>query len=324
MNIVTKLSVFALFIAILFSACQKNKLNDLPGEDPNPPTVSKDVSAIFKSMQANSGDTIYIDCVRIPYPISLQQASGSTITVNNEVELDSALTLADSIVDFVYPFQVVTDQGVFTINSIEDLTRILVDCATEYNTECGAEDAHVLLFFNGLNILTLNKYVYEIQYPVTLIVQGNSVVLNDDDDYLPAIGGSPFSYLPTELTYPITVKQFGQSIVLTSDNDVCDFYKTLDEPCGNKPAHIQFFFNEGGGTPINCAYFINYPVDIEMNGVTKTIQDRQDYLNELNSSPSAYGSINLVYPASVTKVKDGQQITFASAADICQYLDNCK
>jgi hypothetical protein len=112
--------------------------------------------------------------------------------------------------------------------------------------------------------------------------------------------------------------------VLNSDDDVCDFYQTLDEACENKPAHIQFFFNEGGGVPVDCAYLINYPVDILINGNTITVETRQDYLNELNASPSAYDDIELVYPVSLVKLNDGTQVTIESEEDICQFLDNCQ
>jgi hypothetical protein len=231
--------------------------------------------------------------------------------------------LADSLVDFVYPFTAISNNSVFQIGEIDDLALALIACAST-TLDCSDLDAHVLLFFNALNILTTNNYVYEINYPVTLLVEGNQVVINSDSQYLPAIGGSPFSYLETELVYPITITQFGRDIILNSDADVCQFNETLSEACVNKPPHIQFFFNEGGGTPLNCAYFISYPVEIVSNNDTLQIQTRDDYLNELNSSPNAYGDIELVYPVGATKFVDGQQLSFGADADICQYLNNCQ
>lgn len=322
MKIANKISVLTLFVAILFSACRKNNFDEIITKDPGYKIDTIDVNPLLRDLRVLTPDTLYIDCVRIPFPVELLQASGNTITINSEAELDAAIMLADSIVDFVYPFEAVSNNVVTQIEKVEDLAVALTLCAST-PVDCLDQDAHVLLFFNGLNILTLNRYVYDINYPVTLIVEGNQVVINNDDEYLPAVGGSPFNLLKTELVYPITVTQFGQNIVLNSDADVCQFYKTLDEPCGNKPSHIQFFFNEGPGTPINCTYFINYPLEVNLNGNTIQIQSRNDYLDLLNSSPFAYNGIELVYPVNVSKYIGSQQVIFGSDADICQYLDNC-
>lgn len=323
MKILNKISFLALFVAILLTACQKENIDVIIPEDPGYQADTVNVNPYIPQMRTSSPDSIDIACLSIPYPVDFLQASGNTITVNSETELDSAVLLADSLVDFVYPFNAVGDSGLVLIEDVEDLVEAIIACASRPVT-CSDLDAHVLLFFNGLNILTLNKYVYEINYPVTLIVEGNQIVINNDSQYLPAIGGSPFDYKETDLVYPITVTQFGRDIVLYDDEDVCEFYETLDEPCTNKPAHIQFFFNEGGGTLINCAYFINYPVDIISDNDTIQVQSRDDYLTELNSSPNAYGDIELIYPVGATRFSNGQQLSFGSDADICQYLNNCQ
>lgn len=326
MNIINKVSFLVLFVAILFTACDKENIDEIIPESPEISVDTVEVNPLVLELRSGSSDSISLECVKIPFPIDFRQASGNTITINSQAELDSAemLTGLDILIDFVYPFEAEDDNGTIVIEDVEDLVLAIQSCGVTPSDCTLASEAHVLLFFNGLDILTLNKYVYEINYPVTLNVEGNLVVINSDEEYLPAVGGSPFDLLETDLVYPITITQFGRDIVLTSDNDVCEFYETLDEPCANKPAHIQFFFNEGGGVAINCAYFINYPVEIVSNGATIQIQSREDYLNELNSSPNAYDNIELVYPAMMTKFSDGQQINFEADADICQYLDNCR
>ncbi len=148
------------------------------------------------------------------------------------------------------------------------------------------------------------------------------MVVNSEDEYITAIGGNPSRFLDVEIVYPVTITQFGQTIVLNDDGDVCDFYNTLREDCANKPAHIQFFYNEGPGTPINCAYFIEYPVKITLLGTTIEIQDRQQYRDLLNASPNALNGIELVYPVSVYQVQDDDKFTFDADAEICDYLEN--
>ncbi len=324
MKMINNISLLLLFLVILFSACQKENFDVIIVEDPEYQTDTIDVNPLIRRIATTSPNSIYLDCVSIPYPVEFLQASGNTITINSEAELDSAGMLADSIVNFVYPLDAIDDNGPLLIEDLEGLILAIQACAVVPVAACPGQNAHVLLFFNALNILTLNKYVYEINYPVDLIVEGTQVTITNDSEYLPAVGGSPFDLLETELVYPISITQFGRDIVLNSDADVCQFSKTLDEPCENKPAHIQFFFNGGIGTRLSCAYFINYPFTITSNGNTIPITTGEDYLNELNSSPNAYFDIELVYPVTASKSTDGQQISFGTDADICQYLDNCQ
>ncbi len=323
MNTLNKISLFILSMAMIFTACQKENYDVVLPDDPEFQAVMVNTNPYVKNMRTFSQDSIYLDCVKIPLPVDFLQASGSTITINDSADLNAASMLPDSLVDFVYPFDAYDNNGLVQIGNIGELAIAITTCASAPLT-CGEQQPHVLLFFNALNILTINRYIYKINYPVTIIVDSNQVVLNQDSDYLPAIGGSPFDLPDVDLVYPITITQFGRNIVLNNDNDVCAFYETLDEPCTNKPAHIQFIFNEGAGTRISCAYFTNYPFDITLNNTTIQIQSRDDYLNQLNASPTAYSNIQLIYPVTATKSSDGQTLSFTTAADICQYLNNCQ
>jgi hypothetical protein len=327
MSITSKIIFSTLFLALLFVACDRQNVDEIIPASGTFEIDSVATNPFVKNIQSSGTDSIRLDCISIPFPLDFLQASGDTITVNTGAELDSASMLADSLVDFVYPFDAVVDGSAILIQDVNGIIAALQVCGLiviDTVTDCSFSPPHVTLFFNGLNILTVNNYPYEINYPVTLVVDGNQVVINSDSAYLPAIGGSPFNYLPTDLVYPITITQFGRDIVLNNDTDVCQFYQTLLEPCVNKPAHIQFLFNEGGGTPINCAYFIDYPVEIISDGDTLQVQTRNDYLTELNSSPNAYGDIELIYPVGATKFVDGTQLSFGSDSDICQYLNTCQ
>jgi len=274
-----------------------------------------------------AGDDLELDdfdCFELVYPYDVELEDGSIITVTNEDDY-AQLVLNGQIGNIVFPFSIQDSMGnTSVINTVDDLIPALIDCGLIIITEpdsCSTE-AHVLLFYNALNIFTLNKYPYDITYPVTLIVDGNPVVINNGDDYLPAVGGNPSRIIPADIVYPVTVTQFGRDIVLNSDDDVCAFYFTLSEACENKPAHIQFFFNEGGGVPISCAYYINYPLEILRNGVSIQIQNRDEYITELNTV-NGYNEIELVYPVIANKFINGQQLDFASDDEICEYLDSC-
>jgi hypothetical protein len=268
------------------------------------------------------------DCFTFVYPFDVELIVEDTIiTINNEAELIQ-LELSGVEAELLFPVDVIDINGnTVTINAPEDLIPVIIDCGilivdTTF-TDCGDIDAHVLLFYNGLNIFTTNNYVYEFIYPITLIVEGSSTVLNSNADYLPAIGNDPFSFKEVDIQYPVSIIQFGRTITLNSDEDVCEFYQTLDEACGNKPAHIQLFYNtEVGGIALSCLYWIDYPVEISRNGDIISIDSRASYLSELNT-PNAYNEIELVYPIGVQS-DAGVPFTFTSDDDLCNYLDNCR
>lgn len=316
---------FLLLSLTVLSSCDKTSIDFIEPKvsDKNPDTV--DVNPYMVALKSFNTDTLYLDCIRIPLPVDVQRASGKTLTINDSKDIVAVNKSNDPAVDFVYPVSALGKTGPIVLNNVEDIIINLQYCSGSNQTnDCSNTDAHVLLFFNSLNIMTLNRYEYDIIYPVSLIVEGKKVTINSDDEYLPAVGGSPFDLLEAELEYPVAVKQFGRTIVMNNDVDVCNFYKTLDEPCSNKPAHIQFFYNEGGGTPINCTYFINYPVDIDVSGTTKRINSKSDYVAILNSSSQSYQNIKLIYPLEVTKYKGSQSQIFVSDASLCDYLTNCK
>lgn len=324
MKTLVKFSTLAVLLTIILASCQKNNVDAIISGPAQYNIDTVDVNPLLNQMKTYSTDTIFIDCIRIPLPINFLQSSGNVLTINSEADLLAATSAADSVVDFIYPFPAIGANGPVIVNDIADLILGLQDCGIS-TVDCSDQDPHVLLFFNALNILTINKYEYSINYPVSMIVDGNNVTLNKDDDYLPAIGGSPFNYKETFLVYPISLNQFGRTITLNDDNDVCLFYESLSENCGIKPAHIDFFYNEGAGTAISCTYFIDYPVNIvDFNGNSVTVNSPSDYQAVLNASPNAYAGTNLVYPVTARKYSNNQLITFNSDADLCQYLNNCR
>lgn len=314
-----RLGALALTLAITFGSCKKENKDEII-VNYSPETV--DVNPIIKRMQSFSADTLYISCVAIPYPIEFKQVSGKKLIVNDSAGLNAMYSNADSVVDFVYPFKAVVKGNSTTIGNVEELMNAIVFCDSRQAT-CADYDAHMLLFYNALNIFTTNKYVYTINYPVTVVVNGKNITLDQDDDYIPAIGGNPSRPEKATLVYPITIKQFGQTITLNNDQEVCDFHTTLSENCISKPAHIQFFFNEGGGTRISCAYFIHYPVQVDYKGKRYDIKNRGEYTSLLNNDTEVYKGLNLVYPVKATKFQNGTQLTFKANGDICTYLDNC-
>ena len=314
-----KIGLLALTMAILTTSCDKTDVDTIIVNN-TPDTV--DFNPLVSKMQFFSNDTLNISCVAIPFPVDFLKQSGSVVSVNDTTDLSAALMNGDSLIDFVYPVQVYVNGISKTIQNIQELATEVAFCDTTI-LSCADLEAHVLLFYNGLNIFTINRYPYTINYPVQIEVNGQLIVLNQDSDYLPAIGGNPMQPGSASLVYPIVIEQFGQTITLNDDLDVCNFYSTLDENCSNKPGHIQFFFNEGAGTVLTCAYFVNYPVQGTLNGTNVVFQSLSDYTTLLETDPSVYNGLSLTFPVSAEKFQSGQTLIFNSDADICQFLTTC-
>jgi hypothetical protein len=292
----------------LFASCEDSRYNPLP-------------------MPNDSVHVAPFDCFSFVFPLDVRIVVPDTVaTIDSEDDLIQ-LYLSGVEYELIYPFDVVTESGLtVTINAPIDFIDVLIDCSIividTTDNSCEQTDAYVALYYNALNIFTTNNYPYDINYPTTLIVEGTSVTLNSDDDFIPAIGGNPSRFVDAEIVYPVSVTQFGRTITLNNDDEVCDFSKTLTEPCENKPAHIQYFHNTAG-VPIDCAFFVDYPLEIiNTAGNTVTIANRDDYLAELDV-PGAYDAIELVYPVTGTEVQGGQTITFANGDDICNYINQC-
>ncbi|WP_425077015.1 hypothetical protein [Psychroserpens sp. S379A] len=76
------------------------------------------------------------ECFEFNFPISIVTDADVTIVVNSQNELDNALYNTYSF-DFVYPFQITTDDGdIETIEDAEDFYEELEDCFDDYEEPC--------------------------------------------------------------------------------------------------------------------------------------------------------------------------------------------
>ena len=75
-------------------------------------------------------------CFDLNFPLTIITNENQTITVNSQVELDNAL-YNTYYFDFVYPFEVTTDDGnIESIQNEDDFIELLESCYNEYNCPC--------------------------------------------------------------------------------------------------------------------------------------------------------------------------------------------
>ena len=269
-------------------------------------------------------EVIGFGCLTIQYPFDVATSDGTIITINNEDEY-VALLMSGADSEIQFPFSLANEDGeIFVINSIQDLVNAFHGCGIFIVIEpldCVTDiDPSIILFYN-IN----GRYRYDINLPITLIRDdnGEEVVINDYDDYFDNFG-DPFSGIVTaDIVYPISIKQFGQDRVLESDEDMCELYESLFfNTCESKPAHIQFFYSTVM-TPIDCSIQPLLPLEVTFNATTIELTSYDQYYDLLEESGS-YEGIEIVYPVSALLSASGDNITFESDDELCEFLNNCE
>ncbi|MCH2232588.1 MAG: hypothetical protein MK105_19785, partial [Crocinitomicaceae bacterium] len=133
-----------------------------------------------------------------------------------------------------------------------------------------------------------------------------------------------------ELLYPFFLQNLIDDSVMEVTSDE-DFIAALEDcgiiintgevSCDNASvsAHILLFFNQQLGN-IGCGYTIDFPLQLEAEGVTYDINEYEDYLTIFNMT----SQIDLVYPLNVTLIADGSTLIFNSDYEICEFIFACE
>ncbi|WP_298514920.1 hypothetical protein [uncultured Kordia sp.] len=90
--------------------------------------TSEDFGSLLSSCINNNITTPITDCITFNYPIQLVAPQQATIEVNTDEELNNALDDSNIFYDFVYPFEIIENQLIVTVNSETELNTILADC----------------------------------------------------------------------------------------------------------------------------------------------------------------------------------------------------
>lgn len=128
MKILRKIAIIPLILALLLVACERENKDVIYANNPGYAPDTVDINPYLKQMNTFSSDTIFVSCVRIPFPVDFKQASGNVLTVNSD--LRAALNLADSVVDFVCPLSAVVNSSSRVIQGIQDFALAIVSCDT--------------------------------------------------------------------------------------------------------------------------------------------------------------------------------------------------
>lgn len=273
------------FAALLIVSCQKEMVNSSNTK------VAKSTQQLLNRSNANSNKNNDIFCFAFVYPIQVSLPNGSSISANNDEELEKAIEdwYKDKGEDakdpsFVYPFQVtMEDKSTKEIKNEEAFDNLLYSClGDDYGDYEECPDDNIIYF----------EYCYEFVFPFTIKHNGKSKVINSEDDMdLLFEGHDDF-----EIVFPVIVK-LGQDSTLKVNN-----LQELNALCNTKVTYEDCFD-------------IDFPITVSKNGSKVTINNE----NELDEFGEAEGDFDLVFPITVT-LKNGSKVTINSDD---QFFDLC-
>jgi len=280
------------------------------------------------NLSATEGDLIpaflFTDlCFDLVFPVDLEDDEGNTFTVNNEEELIDLCATEENLF-FELPIIVLDEEGnEITIEDNDAFFSAVEDCF-------GIMIAPPIILYGTIQVEGFACHA--LQFPFTLgLENGNSLEIADADEYFAFLMDEEGEF---ELLYPFSLQNLIDDSVVEVTND--DEFIAALEDCGIEiiieenncdnsftPAHILLFFNQQSGN-IGCGYTIDFPLQLEAEGVTYDINEYADYLPVFNMYSTQVDQIALIYPLTVTLIEDGSTLTFNNDDEICEFIFNCE
>ncbi len=261
-------------------------------------------------------------CFDLVYPVDLEDADENTYTANNEAELIDLIATSSNL-SFVLPITVLDEEGNEVI--IENVPRFYdlyysCDGVSPPGTEGG-----ILIDLSELDSANCEFETLAIQFPYDVVTEAGELITVEDENQEAALILSGENYT---IQYPFNlVDEDGTVITINDEMEFILFILpcilTIEEPdtCAS-PAHIYLFFNQGQG-PTACGYNINFPAQVQAEGVTYDLNSMNDYFTVYSMYSNQINAIDIIYPISVTLIEDGSTIEFEIDEEICTFVNGC-
>ncbi|MEZ4930611.1 MAG: hypothetical protein R2788_00580 [Saprospiraceae bacterium] len=237
-------------------------------------------------------------CYQLVYPVTLLDMDSMAITVSDENELVSYL--ADgNLYSFAFPLNLEDEDGnPATAADQGELFDLLAQCSPEPGP-------------GGCGIGTFG--CYQLGYPATLLlVDGSTVVVNDDDEFAEVV----FSGEWAGFEYPLTlIDEDGNSIVVNNEEELNE--AMFD--CAGFGGDPNFELGD-----LLC-YDIVFPFSINdlMTGITITFNNSAEWNDYQYGNPNGPNPFEFVYPITLIHVETGQEITLNDEGDMDDAFSAC-
>jgi hypothetical protein len=220
---------------------------------------------VIEEMDIVTYDTyVFSDsCFELAYPLSFVTSNNQIVTVDSQEALFDLFSDPNQITviyDFVYPFNVIVDNQIVTVNSIYDFDALSINCFEDSGCICqeiyapvcvNIDNWQTILYPNACfaicdgyteadfvdcddnnnnnNNIYLNlDTCFNIEYPVQMMVLGNVVTVNDDSqllEYLFELPNDASVVFPINVTLVQTGATFtfiNQEMMNEALNDICN------------------------------------------------------------------------------------------------------
>ncbi len=168
----------------------------------------------------------YLGCLRITFPLTVELADGTSVTVNDHMELCD-LMITGEISGFGFPLNVLEDDGSLTvIDNEEELEEALEACEDFWEPPVYEDDflSLLILLEGALGDEFGIDPCYDINYPISITLGDDSTVTFQSDEEVENYFVDPASQeelFESSLVYPV-------SVTYRSDNSTATF-NNLDE-----------------------------------------------------------------------------------------------
>lgn len=212
-------SMLILGTAFTFTSCEDGLLGEVIGDD--------DHQESFFMMFSEDDEDIDLSCVEFVYPLSATNSDGTTLTINNEDELETAIDNAlntGTIPTLMFPIQVLDDdENPVDIATDEELCDLFMECWEDYeDDDCDCHDDE-------------DEECFEFNFPLTIVLPDNSTATVNDWDEFETTLDNYYDANPNDedeeftFVFPITVTMLEDNSIETINDE--DELEELFEEC---------------------------------------------------------------------------------------------
>lgn len=296
---VIKLGFCTLILSLMLTSCgEEGLLGGLLGDE--------DGEEGFFAL-ASEEDSFDLSCAEFVYPITITLTDGTNSTINNETELEQAISSAASTGDFPtinFPIQVMGEDDLpISVVDEEALCEVFEACfEDDFDDDCDCDE---------------EEECFEINYPITLVLpDGSNVTVNDDEALENAIDNyydtHPNDTGDVTLVYPITITMLEDASTVVINND-----QGLD----------AVFEECYGDDDFEECFDLQFPISLAMPDGSTVVTNSYEELDSLyeaweQANPNATNEPELVFPITVI-LEDGSTEVINDEDELDELIEDC-
>ena len=229
MKLLSKLSIFCLFVGLLFVSCDRDNIDETitpnPGFEPEVVVVNNLISALTTDMT----EGLELGCFSIDFPFSLLLEDGTTVEVFDMDEFETVASQESpfQVVDFVFPLNVTTEDGESTqVASNEELGVLFGSCIPDDGWDDTTHSDGTIT----IPAFLFEELCFDLVYPVDVQdADENAYTANSEAELIDLLATTA----NLSFVLPITVvDEVGEETVIES---VAGFYELFYACAGNTP-----------------------------------------------------------------------------------------